>query len=360
MRTRLAIPALATAAVLFAGCTAQSSSSAPAPGLMPALTPQQSLMAAVTNTGQGKDLTTSIRVDATADDLKKLAVAVADEDVISADDQKSIDMIAAIVPKVVIKTALHSRGAEFNTEKDPNNIDGSFTVSVDSKPIEGLWVGGQAFVHADVEGIGKATGLFTSDDVQMIAGAMATSMPWINTLIEGQWVALDKATVAAYLEQLRAQEASASPAATPTPTIDAAKVSQAFVNASEVTKIDDQTYKLVADAKKMIKATAALDPNDDLTDADADEAIAQLNDGANLDATISVADGKVTKVVVDIADILRTWAKPNPEEPMIAKLAATDFKLSGVVEMSSADPKLAAPSAGATIPASDLKQLLPS
>lgn len=359
MRTRLALPALATAAVLFAGCTAQSTNSAPPPGLMPGLTPQQSLMAAVTNTGQGKDLSTSIKLDATADDLKKLAAALADEEA-SADDQKAIDTVSALVPKVIIKTALHSRGAELNTEKDPNNIDGSFAVTVDGKPLEGLWVAGQAFLHADVAGLATATGLFTTEDVQMLAGAMASSMPWINTIVDGQWVALDKATVQEYLERLRVQAASASPAATPTPTIDAAKVSKAFVDVSVVTKVDDQTYKVVTDVKKAVKAAAAIDPNDDLTDADADEAVANLNDGADLDTTITVADGKVTKVVVDIADMLRTWAKPNPEEPSIAKLAAADFKLAGVVELSSADPKLTAPAAAATIPASDLKQLLPS
>lgn len=359
MRTRIALPALATAAVLFAGCTAQSPSSAPPPGLMPALTPQQSLMAAVTNTGQGKDLSTSIKVDATAADLKTLAAAVADAEA-SAEDQQAVDKITEIVPKVVLKTALHSRGAELNTEKDPSKIDGSFALSVDGKPIEGLWVAGEAFLHADVAGIATATGLFTMEDVQGLAGALAPSMPWITTLIEGKWVALDKATVNQYLERLKVEAASASPEPSPTPTIDAAKVSKAFVDVSVVTKVDDQTFKVVSDVKKAIKAAAAIDPNDDLTDAEADKALASLNDGADLDTTITVTDGKVTKVVVDIADILRTWPKANPEEPAIAKLAAADFKLNGVVEISSADPKLAAPSAGATIPAKDLKQLLPS
>nr|NLI51744.1 hypothetical protein [Propionibacterium sp.] len=356
MRTKLAVPALATAAVLFAGCTAQPGST-PVPLMPTVVSPQQSLMQAVSATGQGKDLSTSIRLDATADDLKKVAAALADDQP-SADDQKTIDTVSEIVPKVVLKTALHSRGAELNTEKDPNNLDGSFALTIDGKPLEGLWVGGQAFLHADVDGIGKATGLFTTEDIQMIAGSMATSMPWINKLVEGQWVALDKATVAAYLERLRGEAASASPTATPS--IDAAKVSKAFVDVSTVTKVDESTFKVVTDVKKVVKAAAAIDPNDDLTDTDADEAVAGLNDGATLDATISVADGKVTKIVIDIADIMRTWPKPDPEEPTIAKLAAADFKLNGVIELSSADPQLKAPTAAATIPASDLKQLLPS
>lgn len=339
MRKMLIAPALAaTAALVLVGCAAPA-------------TPKQVMGDALTKTGQGKNMTVTMKLDTTADDLKKLVTAMGDS---GATDQsaQTIEAITSIVPKVAVKTSLHSNGGDLNVETDPSKIDGSFAITVDSKPLEVLWVKSKAYLHADVDGIGQATGLFTGTQVKMMAASAAKTMPWITPLVEGKWVAIDDAIVTKYIEKVKETMASASPSAKSS--VDMAKASAAFLEASEITKVDDTTFKIVTDAKKLIKAAAAMDANDELTDAKADEAIAKINDGANLDTTVTLKNGAVSKVVIDLADVMRTWAKPDASQPVIAKLAATDFKLGGVFEFDSADMALAAPAAAATIPASDL------
>lgn len=336
---KLLIPAVA-AALLFTGCAAP-------------VTPKQALSDAATKTAQGKDLSYSMKIDTTADDLKKVMTATSSS-AVDAQTQSIIDVATSIIPKTVMKVSMHSNGADLNTEKDPQKLDMAMSLAVDSKPIEIMWVKGEAFLHADVEGIGQATGLFTAAQVKMLASSAAASMPWINDVVGGKWVALDKTAVNALIEKAKLQMASAAPSAAPS--IDAAKATAAFMDASEITKVDDKTYKSVTDAKKLIKAMAAMDPNDQLTDAQADESIAKINDGANLDVTYTLTDGKVSKAVIDVADIMRTWPKADPAQPELAKLAATDFKMALVVEMAN-DVKITAPSAASTIPASDLEGL---
>lgn len=345
MRKSLVVPALAASAALFAGCSAATTPP----------TPKQALTDAVNKSGSAKDAAVAMKFDTTADDVTKLMNAVAAEGA-SAQSKQQMAVVAKVLPKLELKTALHSNGADLNAEKSPDKLDGSFTLSVDGKPLDFLWLGSQPYVHADVEGIGQATGLFTSTQVKMLSEQAAAQMPWITDVVDGKWVTLDKATAAKFVEKAKAAAATASPS--PSASIDPMKVRDSVLENSEVTKVDDKTYKVVTDAKKLVKAAASWSSTDDFTDAKADETIAQLNDGANLDSTVTVADGKVSKVVVDVADIIRTWPKPQADKPQIAKLAATDFKLGGVVDLSSSEVKLAAPAAATTIPAADAEQLL--
>ncbi len=346
MHKRVVLPALAlSGALLLAGCSA----AAPA-------TPKQAVSDAVTKTGSGKDSSVSFKLDTTADDLTKLVTAASSSE--SAQSKQQLAVITKIVPKLAMKAAVHSNGADLNTEKSPDKLDGSFSVSVDGKPAEFLWIGAQPYLHADVEGIGQATGLFTSTQVKMLTDSAATQFPWINDVVDGKWVTLDKATAAKFVEKATAQAATASPTASPS--YDPAKIRDGVLESSEITKVDDKTYKVVTDAKKLLKAAASFSSTDNYDDAEADKAIADLNDGAKLNSTVTVADGKVSRVVVDLANVIRTWPKAQADQPEIAKLAATDFKLDGVVDLDGSDQKIAAPQAATTIPASDAEKLLNS
>ncbi|WP_040161392.1 hypothetical protein [Nigerium massiliense] len=351
MRKIIAAPAVA-AALLVVGCT-QTGANTPGGNPAPA-DPKEALAQAATNTGQGKDLTSTFRFDTTQEDLTKAMDAMnstASASPSSSSNKQMQTTLAKVLPKLTMKVSMHSRGAELNHEKDPANLDGAFQLAVDGKAVDLTWLEKRAFAKADVDGIGQATGLFTGDQVRMAANDQASSKPWITPLIDGKWVELDSESVQKALQQA---QASASPQATPT--TDPAKVQAAFMDNSEVTKVDDDTYKVVTDAKKLLPALAAVDPNDKFTDEQAQDAVKKIKDGANLDTTVDLADGKISRVVVDLDDVARTWPVTDGDASA-TKLAATDFHLDGVLEFNEDNPNLTAPQPEATIPASDLQQL---
>lgn len=341
MRPSPILAAAAATGLLVAGC------SAPVP-------PEQALADALAKTGQRSSATVTMRLDTTAEDLAKLVEAGSTTPDAPAIPQ--LDVVTAIVPKLAITTAVRAHSGDLNSAITPDQADVAFTVSVDGKPLEVRWVDSQLFLHADVEGIGQATGLFTATQVKMMAGQLTTTLPWITDVINGGWVTLDKDTSAKVIAKAQEQATSAEPTAQPS--VDPVKARDALLGASTVTKVDDSTFKVATDAKKLITAMAELSDTDDFTAEDAQEAIDSINDGADLDTTVTVKDGRVVKVVVDLADILRTWPKQKPGDTATASIAATEFLLNGVVEIDNTDPTIEAPSPATTIPASDVEQLL--
>lgn len=339
MRTSLILPAVAAAGLVFAGCSAP-------------VTPEKALADAFAKTGEGSSATVTMKLDTTAEDLATfIEAASADQ---SATSMQQLDVVSAIVPKLAITTAVKAHSGNLDSVTTPEKADLAFTVSVDGKPLEVRWVDSQIFLHADVEGLGQATGLFTATQVKMMAGQLSAQLPWLTDVIDGKWVTLDKESSAKLIAKTQEQVASAQPSAQPS--VDPVKVREALLGASTVTKADDSTFKVATDAKKLITAMAELSDTDEFTAEDAQEAIADINDGADLDTTVTVKDGKVTKVVVDIADILRTW--PPASAASAAEVAAAEFTLNGVIEIDHADPKIAVPSPATTIPASDIDQVL--
>ena len=343
MRTSLIIPAVAAAGLVFAGCTA------PVP-------PEKALADAFAKTGEGSSATITMKVDTTAEDLTKLIETGSRNS--SAPAMQQLDVITAIVPKLAITTAVKAHSGNLNSGISPDKADMAYSISVDGKPLEVRWVDSQFFLKADVEGIGQATGLFTATQVKMMAGQLSAQLPWITDVINGGWVALDKDSSAKVIAKAQEQAASAQPSAQPS--IDPVKSRDALLGASTVTKVDDTTFKVATDAKKLVTAMAELSDTDDFTAEDAQDIIDDLNDGADLDTTVTVKDGKVSKVVIDIADVLRTWPKLNggTADATMADIAALEFTLNGVIEIDNTDPKIAAPSPATTIPASDVDQAL--
>ncbi len=342
LRTLLVLPSAAAIGLAFAGC------SAPVP-------PEQALADAFAKTGESSSATVTMKLDTTAEDLTTLIEAASRDT--SAPAMQQLDVVTAIVPKLALTTAVKARSGSLNSALTPEAADAAFTVSVDGKPLEVRWVDSQFFLHADVEGIGQATGLFTATQVKMMATQLSAQLPWLTDVINGDWVGLDKDSSAKLIAKAQEQAASAQPSAEPT--VDPAKARDALLGASTVTKVDDSTFKVATDAKKLITAFADISDTDDFTTQDADEAIADINDGADLDTTVTVTGGKVTRIVVDIADVLRTW--PNAKlasDGSVERLASAEFTLNGVVEIDNTDPKIAAPSPATTIPASDIDTLL--
>ena len=341
MRTSLILPAVA-AGLVFAGCSAP-------------VAPEKALADAFAKTGEGSSATVTMKIDTTAEDLTKLIEAASVSQ--SAPAMQQLDAVTAIVPKLAITTAVKAHSGNLNSAITPETADAAYIISVDGKPLEVRWVDSQLFLQADVEGLGQATGLFTATQVKLMVGQLGTQLPWITDVIEGRWVALDKDSSAKLVAKAQEQAASAQPSAQPS--LDPVKVRDSLLGASTVTKVDDSTFKVATDAKKLLTALAEFSDTDDLTAENAQEAMDEINDGADLDTTVTVKDGRVTKVVIDFADVLRTWPKAHgTSAPSIERLAATEFTLNGVVEIDNTDPKIAAPSPATTIPASDVDQLL--
>lgn len=337
-RTLLSVSTAVAAGVLFAGCTAS-------------VAPKQTLSDALTKTSGGAHQTVTMKLDTTADDLRKAIEAAASDGDASA--LSGVEPFIAIVPKVAITTSVHAHEGDLNQPLGLESSDLAFSIAVDGKPLEVRWVDSALFLRADVEGLGQATGLFTATQVKMMVGQFTNQFPWVANLIDGDWMTLDEATSAKIVDFLK-ENAGAENAKSE---VDIKKVTEGWLEASTVTKVDDATLKVTTDAAKLITAMAAVSDTDDLDEADAQEIIDGLNEGADLDMTVTVKDGKVSKVVTDIADVMRTWPKPDPKRPSIAKMAATEFKLDAVAELNGDDPKIEAPSA-TTIPGSDLDSLL--
>ncbi|MFT3877282.1 MAG: hypothetical protein QM708_12785 [Propioniciclava sp.] len=344
-RTSLIIPAVALG-VLFTGC------SAPA-------TPKQVLADALAKNADASNTSMTMKLDTTADDLTKLIKAASGDE--SAQTMQQIEMMTRILPKLTISASAHAHSGAVSAVTDPAKADAAFTIAVDGKPLEMRWVDAQAYLRADMEGLGQATGAFTATQLKMMLADLASEMPWVNEVLNGGWVTLDKATTDKLLADLReeiAMAAEVAATASPQPSIDPVKARDAFLDSSEVTKVDNETLKVSTDFKKFATAIAALSDEDDLTSERVDEVSKEINDGATVDTTYTLKDGKVVKATVDIADMLRTFPKADADRPEIARIAATEFTLNGVVEMSDADPKIEAPSPATTIPADDLERMM--
>lgn len=351
MRKMVAVSAAASASALLlvAGCSGTTGGTNPGPV---SADPKTAVADAFTQTGQGKDSTVTFKFDTTEADVQKVfdAMNSGSSSTPNPSTQQTMKSVAKIIPLTTFKVATHSNGDSLNAEKDPNKIDANVNIAVDGKPIEFTWLASRAFLRADVQGLGQATGLFTIDQVKMYTADSARTMPWITPLVEGKWVEADSASVK---QMIQKAQASAAPSASPS--IDPKKAQAAILDNSEVTKVSDGTYKVVTDAKKVIPALAAIDPNDSFTDQKAQDALKQVKDGANLDSTVTIANGKVTKIDVDLADVLRTW--PQSTDKTAQALAQADFKLNGVAEINEDNPNITAPQPAATIPAKDLQGL---
>ena len=337
----------AAAALVLVGCT---------PTPTPA-NPKQELTDAFVATGQGQDSILTLTFDTTAEELAKAADAGGFSQSADAATKQASETLVKVLPTTSIKVAAHSDGGPLNTEKDPAKLDGTFQLSIDGKPVDLTWIDSRAFVHADVDGLGQATGLFTGDQLRMFAAAQGAASPWLSDLLAGKWVEADSDAVQGAVADA---QSSAAPTASAGGSIDAAKTVTLLLDNSEVTKADDDTYTLVTDAAKLINAYAAASDSDDFTAQQAGEMLAGIKEGATLDSTVDVADGKVSRAVVDLDDIARTWLKAEgPNQAQIEKLAATDFRLDGVLGLATDNPNVAVPSATSTIPASDIEAMTP-
>lgn len=331
---KCALLAAATAGLLVvSGCSAPAS-------------PKDAVTQALLKVGQGKDAAVTARLDTTEADVATLVRAAAPD--LDLAGQQAASAAGRLVPRTSIKLSAHSRGADLNDERDPGKMDGSVTLGVDGKTADLLWIDSRAFVHADADGIGQATGLFTGAQLRLMLAEQLADNPWMVDLLDGKWVEADPDAVAEMAQERQPQTGAL-------PTAGAATAAKALIDASEVTKVDADTYRLVADAKALVKAAAAVDPGDEFTEAKAEESAAGLRDGATLDATLDVAGDQVSRVVVDVDDILRTWPKPDPARPATAALAAADFRLDAILEFDAANPAPTAPQATTTIPASAIK-----
>lgn len=341
MRVITAVPAALLTAGLLAGC-----SGANVPGMPGAADPKEAVRAAFDKSGEAKEAAVTFKLDTTEDDLNKLMEATGETD--SADQAK---IVTKLLPKVSYTMALRSQDTPLKDVKDYTKLDLGMNVAVDGKPVDIRWIDQRFFAMADVAGLADATDLFTMTQVEQAATQLIPQMPWVKTVIEGKWVEADAATMKTLAEKASEELTGASAA----PTVDQKKAQDAFFEASKVTK-NGNTYEIATDAKQLLKIFAAASDTDDFTDAKAEEAAAKINDGADLNLAVELDGDNLKKVTIDVADVLRTWPKAEGDDKAeIEKMAATEFNMKAVIEMSDPGDLLKAPQPEATIPAKDLE-----
>ncbi len=327
-----------TAAVALAGCSAPD--------------PKPTVDQAVKALSARQAATTTIRLDTTAEDLDTVAKALEQD----ADPSRLAQLNAAfkVIPMVSISTATRAHEGTLQQATSLDKVDFATRVMVGDKPLEIVKVNDKGFLRVDVDGIGQQTGLFTGSQVRMMAASLAASKPWVNDLIDGKWMQVDAATMNELAA--KATQQSAAPQVT-----DPSKYLDVVTANSTVTKVNDTTYTVVTDAKGLIKGLADVDPNDDFSSEDADKAIADLQDGANLDTTLTIESGALTKASIDLADVIKTWpkAKEGSQDDSLRRLQAAQFKLNLVAEFSD-QVDITEPASATTIPDADVKALLDS
>lgn len=326
------------AALALAGCSAPD--------------PKQAVDQAIKSLAGRQASTTTISLDTTAADLNTITSAVQE----GADPTRMAQLSAAfkVVPQLSLSMAMRAHQGTLEQANSLDKLDFATRVMVGGKPIELVKVNNNGFLRVDVDGIGQQSGLFTGAQARMMVASMGATKPWVNDLLDGKWMQVDEAS----MKELLAKATQSAP--TPSPqAINPAKYLDVLSANSTVTKVNDTTYTLVTDAKGLLKGLAEVDPSDEFSTEDADKAIADLQDGANLDTTLTIESGVLTKASVDIADIIRTWPKVKADAQYdgLRRLQAAQFKLNGVAEFSD-KADIAEPSAATTIPAEDLNGLL--
>ncbi len=326
------------AAVALAGCSAPD--------------PKPTVDQAVKALTDRQAATTTLRLDTTAEDLNTISKAMEQD----ADPSRLAQLNAAfkVIPMVSISTATRAHEGTLQQATSLDKVDFATRVMVGDKPLEIVKVNDKGFLRVDVDGIGQQTGLFTGAQVRMMAASLSAGKPWVNDLIDGKWMQVDGAT----MNELAAKATQQADAPKVT---DPAKYLDVVTANSTVTKVNDTTYTVVTDAKGLIKGIADVDPNDDFSTEDADKAIADLQDGANLDTTLTIEGGVLTKASIDLADIIKTWpkVKDGAEDEGLRRLQAAQFKLNAVAEFSD-KVDITEPTSATTIPDADVKALLNS
>ncbi|MFT3970770.1 MAG: hypothetical protein QM695_10955 [Micropruina sp.] len=324
------------AAVALAGCSAAD--------------PKPTVDQAIKALSERQASTTTIRLDTTPADLDTVSKALEE----NANPTRMAQLNAAfkVIPMVSITSATRAHEGTLQQATSLDKVDFATTVAVGDKSLEILKVNDKGFLRVDVDGIGQQTGLFSGAQVRMMAAGLGASKPWVSDLIDGKWMQVDGVT----MNELAAK---ATQQAQAPQTIDPAKYLNVVTANSTVTKVNDTTYTVTTDAKGLIKGLADIDPNDKFTTEDADKAIADLQDGANLDTTLTIESGKLTKASIDLADVLRTWVKPSEGSggDTLRRLQAAQFKLNLVAEISD-QADIAEPASATTIPDKDVQDLL--
>lgn len=336
--THVVVAATATTAVVLAGCSAPD--------------PKQTVEQAIQGLTGRQAATTTIRLDTTADDLNTITKAM--QETTDPNEAAQLAAVLKVIPQLSVSTATRAHEGTLEQATTLDKLDFATRIMVGDKPIELVKVNDKGFLRVDVDGIGQQTGLFTGTQVRMMAATLGSGKPWVNDLIDGKWMQLDEASMNELVAKASQQTATASPAA-----INPAKYLQVVRDNSTVTKVNDTTYTLVTDAKGLIKGLADVDPDDEFTPEKANETLAGLQDGANLDTTLTIESGVVTKASIDLADVIRTWPKPEQgsDGDALRRLQAEQFTLNGVLEFSD-KADITEPASATVIPADDLKALL--
>ena len=334
--------ALATvaAAVALAGCTAGAD-------------PKQTVDEALKAVGNQQQATVTVKVDTTSDDLNKLVQASQSG---SSQSDAATASVLRLIPKLSITSATRAREGTLQQATTLDKMDFAVKLAVGDKPVEFVVVNGKGFLRADVDGIGQESGLFTGMQVRLMLDSLPDAKSWMTDLVDGKWMQLDEGSMATLIAQATQAQATASPQA-----VNPAAFADLLSKNSQVTKVDDTTFKVVTDAKGLIQGMADASPDDQFTNEQAAEAIGKLNEGANLDTTLTIESGKVTRATFDIADVLRTWFKPEEgaEGDATRRIQAAEFKLNAVMELSDR-AEIAEPTGATTIPAADIEQLMKS
>lgn len=156
--------------------------------------PKAAVMQAFEKESQAKDSVATMSLDVDSQALKNFVTT--EGDALDGQTQMVLDKMTELLPKSKVTISQHSRDQALGQEQDVKDLDSATTFHVGEATVEMRQVEGAYYLRADVEKLGQETGLFTADQVKMMAngGSSAAaddpSTQVLNDLVAGKWVGI--------------------------------------------------------------------------------------------------------------------------------------------------------------------------
>jgi len=181
-KTRRGLAATAIAAAALTGVAACGSSSSSSNSGSD--TPQGTVRNALTSYQDGNALTVTVKLDASADDIKRLAA--------SGDDPTNLtDAQAKAYANGTIVFAVKTKDKSFkDAQNDPDLTHSSFAFAVSTgndKIVEFRFVDSTFFARADVKTIAQLGGNDVGD-IQSEADQLSSQLPFLKAALAGNWL----------------------------------------------------------------------------------------------------------------------------------------------------------------------------
>ncbi|MCH8612714.1 hypothetical protein [Arsenicicoccus dermatophilus] len=317
--------------------------------------------AAVDKTADTTKQRVTMRFDTSPENLVKMV-----GDLATSKNDKPLDpKVAKLIASSRIVADTQSTGASLKDEKDPAKIRTRMSWKTDSDLVNLAMAAQSVFVKVDLAKIADQTGAFTMKDIT----ASASSMPgWMQDVIAGKWVGVDKAT----MDKLAKSAPGAAAAGGPTDLsaqqrqqLTDAMNKNIDTNAAFSGEGDDIAITLkakpfvntfLADVQRIMPQQF---PAKNMTEMK--DMATKIKADSTLAMTATLADGKIKSTKFDLGQVMGLIDEstvPAKDRAKFTELKAKNLSLPMVLEYSDLDGDVEAPAGARMITQADIDQMM--